>query len=606
MSETAPQTRTWELRLREQEAQIAALTRRIFRLEQQLGAGSLPSAEVPTVPLAPPFHEQTPVERATVERATVERATVEETLDAPPLNAQPLNAQPLNAQPLNGPPLPETPPAGPHPASLPAPEADWEGRLGTNWLHRAGILLIVIGVVLFLGYAMTELGAAGRIAIASGAGLLMLAAGYWFDGRGHFRPWSLGIIGGGFAVLYATAFAAHAVDAARVIHNQSAGVALQTLIAVAAITQAVRFASERAAAVAFLAAFVGILSSDASEVRFAGSLPLTLAGIWLAVRMNWEGLPWGILLYSWLVAFATASSLGERQYFGQPVSWLYLALFASYEIWQRTRQQKAWHPLWLVLNLGAFLLCTFDVAKYNDDQHHKSVLGWLTLAGTLTSALRFALGVRREALSEALTVFAAALWIGARLGPSDPLLAMLLVLAVAMLALFWNRRAPTLALTVSAELLLGIAALILMAEFPDSKVVGGAPLDLRLALPHMLVLMACLFTAGRLLTGYPWPSWLALIVLAEATLWTVPKTVGTILLALEAIAAVAAGLYLQRRPIRLGGLALFVFSILKVFFYDLAELSTLPRILSFIVLGALLLGASWGYTRYRQELQKYW
>jgi uncharacterized membrane protein len=85
----------------------------------------------------------------------------------------------------------------------------------------------------------------------------------------------------------------------------------------------------------------------------------------------------------------------------------------------------------------------------------------------------------------------------------------------------------------------------------------------------------------------------------------VPSAFGTILLSVEAIAAVAIGLALDRRPIRLGGLALFAFSVLKVFFYDLAELDTLPRIFSFIVLGALLLGASWGYTRYRRELQKY-
>ena len=89
------------------------------------------------------------------------------------------------------------------------------------------------------------------------------------------------------------------------------------------------------------------------------------------------------------------------------------------------------------------------------------------------------------------------------------------------------------------------------------------------------------------------------------TLVTIPKTMGTIVLAFEAILAVAAGLYLVRRPIRLGGIALFLFSILKVFVYDLSELDTLPRIFSFIVLGLLLISASWGYTKYREQLQKY-
>jgi uncharacterized membrane protein len=37
--------------------------------------------------------------------------------------------------------------------------------------------------------------------------------------------------------------------------------------------------------------------------------------------------------------------------------------------------------------------------------------------------------------------------------------------------------------------------------------------------------------------------------------------------------------------------------VVLVFIYDLSELEALPRIMSFVVLGLVLLGVSWAYTR---------
>ena len=57
--------------------------------------------------------------------------------------------------------------------------------------------------------------------------------------------------------------------------------------------------------------------------------------------------------------------------------------------------------------------------------------------------------------------------------------------------------------------------------------------------------------------------------------------------------------------LRLGGLALLLFCILKLFLYDLSFLETVPRICSFMVLGVILVGVSWIYTRFRERVQKY-
>lgn len=73
---------------------------------------------------------------------------------------------------------------------------------------------------------------------------------------------------------------------------------------------------------------------------------------------------------------------------------------------------------------------------------------------------------------------------------------------------------------------------------------------------------------------------------------------------LEGIALLAAGFALRDRWLRLPGLALLLLCIGKVFFYDLRNLETVYRILSFIGLGLILLGVSWIYTRFKEQLQK--
>jgi uncharacterized membrane protein len=67
----------------------------------------------------------------------------------------------------------------------------------------------------------------------------------------------------------------------------------------------------------------------------------------------------------------------------------------------------------------------------------------------------------------------------------------------------------------------------------------------------------------------------------------------------------ASGFPLRDRVLRLSGLALLLACILKLFVWDLRHLETLPRILSFLVLGLFLVAVSWIYTRFRERVQRY-
>jgi uncharacterized membrane protein len=65
--------------------------------------------------------------------------------------------------------------------------------------------------------------------------------------------------------------------------------------------------------------------------------------------------------------------------------------------------------------------------------------------------------------------------------------------------------------------------------------------------------------------------------------------------------AVVWGMVRRSVNVRLGGLALLMLAIAKVWTYDLSELEELARALSFVVLGLLLLAGAFAYQRFKPE-----
>jgi uncharacterized membrane protein len=93
-------------------------------------------------------------------------------------------------------------------------------------------------------------------------------------------------------------------------------------------------------------------------------------------------------------------------------------------------------------------------------------------------------------------------------------------------------------------------------------------------------------------------------MLAGAIIAQAEPSMVTLILALQGLGVMAMGLLARERVLRLSGLTLLLGSLLKLFLYDLRELEPLPRIFSFVVLGLVLLGISWAYTRYREQIKE--
>jgi len=76
----------------------------------------------------------------------------------------------------------------------------------------------------------------------------------------------------------------------------------------------------------------------------------------------------------------------------------------------------------------------------------------------------------------------------------------------------------------------------------------------------------------------------------------------SILWTLYAFAAMGIGIQRRQSALRFGAIGLFALTVAKVFLVDLGRLDAGYRILSFVVLGGLLILASFLYTRYRERL----
>jgi uncharacterized membrane protein len=74
--------------------------------------------------------------------------------------------------------------------------------------------------------------------------------------------------------------------------------------------------------------------------------------------------------------------------------------------------------------------------------------------------------------------------------------------------------------------------------------------------------------------------------------------------ALYGAGSIAAGFIWRLRAARLAGLALLSLTVVKVFTLDVSSLDTGYRILSFAVLGAILMGVSYVYQRFQSQVRE--
>jgi len=583
---------------------VGELTARVYRLEQALNLqpgllhpGSTAETPPPAVPLAPPY----------------------------PIVAD--NPSPQSQVP-----------------SAKAGGADLESRIGSHWLNRIGIAAVLIGVSYFLKFAFDNnwIGPAGRVAIGLLAGIAVVVWSENFRRRGYLI-FSYSLKAVGIGVLYLSLYAAF-----QVYSLIPGGVAFTMMFAVTAATAVMAWTqnAEVLAAFALVGGFATPLLLSTGQNREvalftyvvlldAGALALVILKPWRRLLLlSYSGT---LLLYiGWYASFYDVSQVRMTVGFAT----LFFAIFAVAPLLARPAQ-KGWlsdsvPPVVAVVNAAGYFLQIYVI--FEEIGTRDTAWFALALAALYIFLSRQARGraVNPEAartvdlLHLALAIGFITVAIPIRLDAHWITIGWFVEVAV----LLWvadRIHSELLNIFAIGALLLGVGRLLLIDNFYVTRPIFNARMATYVVAIAVLGAVAwygsrrkdeaaravagvavvalnllALIALSREVADYysrkmtsilpqrqwdpaAWTDWHHLKIARDFTYSALWMAYGAMLMVV--------GFSRRSAFVRWQALVLIAFTIGKVFLYDVSELDRGFRIVSFIVLGVLLLAISFMYQR---------
>lgn len=280
---------------------------------------------------------------------------------------------------------------------------DWEATLGGNWLNKAGVLLLVIGLALAMGYSFAHIGPLGRVLVSLAVSFAMLAAGAVFEPRPRYRIFARGLLGGGWAALYTTVYAMHDIPEARVVESPVAGALPLLAVAAGMILHSLRYRSQTVTGLAYFVAFATLSITRVNALAVAALVPLAGSLLYLAHRFAWQRMA----LFGLIATYGTCALRGDT---GAPL-WEAQSILGIF--WLLFEIFDALHPeTWLLpLNAAGFLglsLLKWHTAAPRDV--------WMLLAAAAAAYLASAWVRARSGKWHGAATLAAALAAGAIFG----------------------------------------------------------------------------------------------------------------------------------------------------------------------------------------------
>lgn len=604
--------------------QVAALTARVYELEQI--SGVVPGARQQDVPAGSPQTIAPPPSGTMLQPASAPSSSHPLPISSAPLPQEPRPSLPLSMPSVSG-----------TISGNARADTDLEKKIGQYWLNRIGIVAMLIGVSYFLKFAFDNnwVGPGGRIAIGLLLGIGLVLWSERFRSRGY-AAFSYSLKAVGIGTLYLSLWGAF-----QIYHLIPAAAAFMAMAIVTAATIALALSQDAELLASF--ALVGgfstpvLLSTGENHeaVLFCYVALLDLAILAMAVFKPWRRLLWGsfagtILLYlGWYsqyysddqrvltVAFAAmfavifaviplvTDTVRSRRLSGPSITLTLLPLFnaagfflALYAMYEEDKTTLTWYALALAavyLGLGSAIKkrATAEDVTFINLVHVAIAVAfltiaiplkldaqWITIGWLVESGVLLWLSV--EVRTDILRYFAA----------------VALVLGIARLLFYDQIRADTLVFNmrfatyvVAIAVLGGIAVLGRRhAAQTELVILDGAVVGANLLALVALTMEASDYFDRRMYTAGSLPASYQQLNLERdfsySAIWLV---YGAVLMTI--------GFRRRSAFVRWQSLILIAFTICKVFLYDVSQLGGSYRIVSFIALGAVLLGISFIYQR---------
>ena len=500
------------------------------------------------------------------------------------------------------------------------PDVSLEDLLGGRILAWLGGLAILVGAILFLVIAVDRgwIGVEARIALAFAGSTVLLAVGLFVYERRGQTDAAVAAVAAALGALYASLTYATAV---KDVVGQGPGLLVAALVGSVGAAIAVRWHSQFVAALALLGALAApvLVGGETSGSALAFMVVALVSTIAVLLWQRWGWLALGAFVIS---APQLALWASDRDDLILPLAvlalfWgLFVAAGIGYELRVPTTSLRVSSAS--VLLLDAAFVAALGWSLVDDRGTSEGATAWV-LGVTMAYIALGGFGFRQRMSTEI-----AALLVGVGVGLSGVTLA--LALDGPALVAGWSAEAVILAWVaartnenralVFSGVFLGLAVLhtLLVEAPPDSLVDGVADL------PTAVVAVLCVAAAALLMSRFVRLADLRLLLVgvgAVALLYAASLTIVDVFQGeadepsqtaqvalsmfwgLVGLVAIVVGLVRDVRELRFGGLALLGLGVAKVFAYDLSELDQLYRVLSFVVVGIVLLVGAYAYQRVR-------
>lgn len=500
-----------------------------------------------------------------------------------------------------------------------------EDLLGGRVLGWVGGAAVVLGVAFFLVMAANRgwIDETTRVLLAFVGSTALLGAGLYLHERQGRTQAALAAVATAIAALYVTLTAASQLYD---LVDPVLALVFAGLVGVIAATIAVRWSEPVVAGIGVLGALLAPVLVDAgtswASLAFMAIALCSAVGVLLWQRWSW------LAVLAFYVSAPQLLAWLEEEYedgVGLPLAVLvgffliYVVAAIGYELREPTANLRLTSAALLLSN--AVLLAGAGWLMLDDTGHESAATAWVIGAaalhiaggvpayggrmskeiaalimavGTALGALGLGLALDGPALVTAWSVEALVLAYAARrLGDDRGLVASAAFFALAVLHTV-TIEAPPDALQAGADDF-GVAAIAV-------AIVGTAAAGLS-ALSGGVAQLRLVYAGIAAVAAVYLPS-LAIVSAFESDEFRpgqTPQVLLSAFWALTGLAGIVVGLLRRVRLLRLGGLALLLLAAAKVFAYDLSELESIYRALSFIALGLLLLGGAFAYQRIRKE-----
>ena len=164
---------------------------------------------------------------------------------------------------------------------------DFEELLGTRWLNRIGMVLIVIGLAYAGIQALVHLGPLGRDLLSFAVSLGFLGLGIFLEKRDRYRIFSYGLIGGGWALLFFTTYALYHVGPMHVVESETFDLILMLAVALGMVAHTLRYRSQVVTGLAFLLGYTTVALSHDDVYSLSAGVILAIGLVAIVLRMGW-------------------------------------------------------------------------------------------------------------------------------------------------------------------------------------------------------------------------------------------------------------------------------------------------------------------------------